>query len=156
MAKVFALRGADVYRVLDIENVDPRLQPAPAAPDALLKLRRTFAHLGACDDLARLADRALAALAHGFGIRHALMALLDETGGALYTLASLGYSASASARSRWARASSASPHARPSRCASTTAPATTPTTPRSRGPTRHRRASRCRCWPIRTARSRCR
>jgi adenylate cyclase len=94
MDKVFALRGADVYRVLDIENVDPRLLPAPAPPDALLKLRKTVAHLGACDDLACLADRALGALAHGFGIRHALLAMLDETGGALYTLASLGYSAS--------------------------------------------------------------
>jgi adenylate cyclase len=68
--------------------------PAPAPPDALLKLRKTVAHLGACDDLACLADRALGALAHGFGIRHALLAMLDETGGALYTLASLGYSAS--------------------------------------------------------------
>ncbi|MBW8329683.1 MAG: GAF domain-containing protein [Thiobacillus sp.] len=94
MAKVFALRGADVYRVLDIENVDPRLLPAPAPPDALLKLRGTLDHLGACDDLAQLADRALAALARGFGIRHALLAMLDESGGALYTLASLGYPAS--------------------------------------------------------------
>ncbi len=94
MAKVFALRGADIYRVLDIENADPRQQPAPPPPDALLKLRRTLDHLGACDDLAQLADRALAALAHGFGIRHALLAMLDETGGTLYTLASLGYPAS--------------------------------------------------------------
>ena len=91
MAKVFALRGADIYKVLDIESVDEHVPPAPPAPDALLKLRRTFDHLGACDDLARVADRALAAVAHGFDIRHALLAMLDETGGALYTLASLGY-----------------------------------------------------------------
>jgi hypothetical protein len=94
MAQVFALRGADVYRVLDIENVDARLLPAPPPPDALLKLRGTLDHLGACNDLACLADGALAALAHGFGIRHALLAMLDETGGTLYTLASLGYPAS--------------------------------------------------------------
>jgi hypothetical protein len=94
MDKVFVLRGADVYRVLDIDNVDPLLPPPPPPPDALLRLRRTLDHLGACDDLAQLADRALAALAHGFGIRHALLAMLDETGGALYTLASLGYPAS--------------------------------------------------------------
>jgi hypothetical protein len=93
MAKVFALRGADVYRVLDIENVDARQLPAPA-PDALLKLRATLDHLGACDELAHLADRALAALAHGFGICHAQLAMLDETGSTLYTLASLGYPAS--------------------------------------------------------------
>lgn len=72
MDKVFVLRGADVYQVLDIENVDPLLPPAPTRPDALLGLRRALARLGACDDLA----------------------MLDETGNALYTLASLGYPAS--------------------------------------------------------------
>lgn len=91
MDKVFALRGADIYRVLDIEAVDPHLPPAAPTPDALLRLRRAFDHLGACDDLARLADRALAALTPGFGIRHALLMMLDETGASLYTLASLGY-----------------------------------------------------------------
>jgi hypothetical protein len=94
MDKVFALRGADVYRVLDIESVDAGRLPAQAPADALLKLRATLEHLGACDDLAQLADRALAALTHGFGIRHALLAMLDETGDALYALASTGYPAS--------------------------------------------------------------
>jgi hypothetical protein len=94
MDKVFVLRGADVYQVLDIENVDPHLPPAPPRPDALLGLRRALDQLGACDDLAVLADRALAALTHGFGIRHAQLAMLDETGNALYMLASLGYPAS--------------------------------------------------------------
>jgi hypothetical protein len=94
MDKVFVLRGADVYRVLDIENVDPNLPAAPPRPDALLGLRRALDHLGACDDLAELADRALAALARGFGIRHALLTMLDESGRTLYTLASLGYPAS--------------------------------------------------------------
>ncbi len=91
MDKVFVLRGADVYRVLDIECVDGQVPAAPPLPDALLALRRTLDHLGTSEDLAQLADRALAALAHGFGVRHALLALLDETGGTLYTLASLGY-----------------------------------------------------------------
>lgn len=91
MDKVFVLRGADVYRVLDIECVDTHVPAAPPLPDALLALRRTLDHLGAGDDLAQLADRALSALALGFGIRHALLVLLDETGSALYTLASLGY-----------------------------------------------------------------
>lgn len=97
MDKVFALKGADVYRVHAIECVDAQAPAAPL-PDALPKLRRTLDHLGACDDLAQLADRALAALAHGFGIRHALFAMLDAAPGAsgvaLYTLASLGYPAS--------------------------------------------------------------
>ena len=56
-----------------------------------MQLRRALDILGDDGDLAALADRALAALAQGFGIRHALLLMLDETGGALYTLASLGY-----------------------------------------------------------------
>jgi adenylate cyclase len=94
MDKVFVLRGADIYRVLDIEAVDARLPPAPPPADALLSLRRALDSLGDATELAELADRALAALTPGFGIRHALLLMLDEAGEALYTLASLGYSAS--------------------------------------------------------------
>lgn len=92
MDKVFSLRGADIYRVLDIEAVDPDLPPAPPPPDALLRLRRAFDSLGSATDLSDLADRALSALTLGFGIHHALLLMLDETGDTLYTLASLGYS----------------------------------------------------------------
>lgn len=91
MDKVFVLRGADVYRVHGIECVDAGVPAALPPPDALLHLRRTLDRLGACNDLAELADRALAALTHGFGIHHALFTLLDETGSGLYTLASTGY-----------------------------------------------------------------
>jgi adenylate cyclase len=70
MDKVFLLRGADIYRVQDIELVDPHLPPAPPVQDSL------------------------AALTPSFGIRHALLTMLDETGTNLYALASLGYSAS--------------------------------------------------------------
>jgi hypothetical protein len=91
MDKVFVLRGADIYRVLDIEAVDPDLPPAPPLPDALLNLRHALELLDDAADLSELADRALAALTPGFGIRHALLLMLDETGDALYTLASLGY-----------------------------------------------------------------
>jgi len=92
MDKVFVLRGADIYRVLDIEAVDAHLPPAPPPSDALLNLRRALDALGDATDLAELADRALGALTPGFGIRHALLLMLDEAGAALYTLASLGYS----------------------------------------------------------------
>jgi len=91
MDKVFMLRGADIYRVLDIEAVDPELPPAPALSDALLRLRRAFDLLDDAQDLSELADRALAALRPNFGIHHALLLMLDEVGDALYTLASLGY-----------------------------------------------------------------
>lgn len=91
MDKVFVLRGADIYRVLDIESVDPHIPPAPPPADALLSLRRTLDRLGDTTDLSDLADRGLAALTSGFGIRHALLLMLDEAGAALYTLGSLGY-----------------------------------------------------------------
>lgn len=88
---VFHLRGADIYEVIAIEAVDPE-QRAPQPPvDTLLRLRRALEQLDRADDLARVADQALAALAAGFGIRHALLLMLDEAGTALYTLASLGY-----------------------------------------------------------------
>ncbi len=91
MDKVFMLRGADIYRVLDIESVDPHIPPAPLPSDALLGLRRALDLLGDAADLSDLADRALAALTPGFGIRHALLLMLDEAGDALYALGSLGY-----------------------------------------------------------------
>jgi len=91
MDKVFVLRGADIYRVLDIESVDPHIPPPPPPSDALLSLRRTLDRLGDTTDLSDLADRGLAALTAGFGIRHALLLMLDEAGAALYTLGSLGY-----------------------------------------------------------------
>ncbi len=91
MDKVFMLRGADIYRVLDIEAVDPDLAAAPPLPDTLLSLRRTLDLLDDATDLSELADRALAALRPNFGIHHALLLMLDEAGDALYTLASLGY-----------------------------------------------------------------
>jgi adenylate cyclase len=91
MDKVFVLRGADIYRVFDIEVVDPELPPAPALPDALLRLRHALDLLDNSADLSELADRALAALSPNFGIHHALLLMLDEAGDALYTLASLGH-----------------------------------------------------------------
>lgn len=91
MDKVFRLRGADVYAVLEIESVDPDVAPAIPATDALLNLRRAVEALGASTDLAALADRGLAALTPGFGIHHALLLMLDESGEGLYALASLGY-----------------------------------------------------------------
>jgi len=91
MDKVFVLRGADIYRVLDIEAVDPELPAVPPLHDTLLSLRRALDLLGDAADLSELADRALAALSPYFGIHHALLLMLDEAGVALYTLASLGY-----------------------------------------------------------------
>lgn len=95
MAGVFRLRGADVYRVLGIERVPggdiPR--PAPRRP-MLAAVRRAADELCACADVGALFDRALALLEREFGIRHSMMLVLDEAGGALFTVASRGYAAS--------------------------------------------------------------
>lgn len=88
---VFHLRGADIYEVVAIEAVDLEQRTPQPPADTLLRLRRALEQLDRADDLDRVADQALAALASGFGIRHALLLMLDEAGTALYTLASLGY-----------------------------------------------------------------
>jgi adenylate cyclase len=101
MQDVFKLRAADVYRVVDIEQVlaaahrrgEPPAHMAPRAADAVDpdRLATLLARLGRCPDLDTLAAGALAGLAELFGHRHSLLLLLDEGGTHLYTLASHGY-----------------------------------------------------------------
>ena len=93
-----------------------------------------------------------------------MLLMLDAPASALYTVATRGYPPRAWApRSRWGRASSACRRASARRCASCTAPASTPTAARrakaraAHGrPTRWRRRSRCPGWPRRGASSPCR
>jgi len=95
MAKVFRLEGADVYEVLGLERVPgPALAPAEPRPGLLGPLRACSRRLLACTELGELLDEALAGLEAHFGIRHAMLLLLDETGERLYTVASRGYAAS--------------------------------------------------------------
>lgn len=95
MAGVFKLRGADVYRVLDIEPVPGSvLQIDAPRRNLLAALREASRRLAAVDDLETLFDQALDALQCGFGIEHSLLLLLDDAGLRLYTVASLGYAQS--------------------------------------------------------------
>lgn len=95
MSKVFALRGADVYHVLDIQCGDAPAQGARTAPASLLPaLRAASARLAQCADLAALLQQLLAALARDFGIAHAMMLIFDAASGNLYTVASMGYAQS--------------------------------------------------------------
>ncbi|CAG0952952.1 hypothetical protein BURK1_00295 [Burkholderiales bacterium] len=95
MAGVFKLRGADIYRVLRIEAIPgPAVTTAGPRRNLLAALRATCARLNACGDLAALFDETLAALEEQFGIRHAMMLMLDEKQQRLYTVASRGYPAS--------------------------------------------------------------
>lgn len=95
MQGVFRLLGADIYRVRDIAPIAGAVLPRRAERRNLLSaVRRLGADLGACGELAELFDRTLAGLATLFGIAQGMLLMFDETGGRLYTVASLGYAAS--------------------------------------------------------------
>ncbi|HYF87515.1 GAF domain-containing protein [Azospirillum sp.] len=102
MAEVFRLRGADLFRVTEIEAV-PGGRPLPARmrPRSLLSaVRRACEGLHGCADLSDLLDRAIMALRDLFGVEHALILLPDAASGRLFTVAALGYEASGEASGR--------------------------------------------------------
>jgi len=94
MAGVFRLRGADVYRVLELERVPGRERPGTLRRNLLAALRACSERLSRCTDLGRLLDELLACLDEEFGIRHAMLLVPDGAGTRLYTVASRGYPAS--------------------------------------------------------------
>jgi len=92
MSEVFRLRGSDVYRLVDIEQVPGvTLALPPPAVNYLTALRRATGRLAGCGSLARLLETALDCLGSEFGIGHVMFLMLDESRGCLYTLASHGY-----------------------------------------------------------------
>ena len=92
MSKVFVLRGADVYRVLDIHCSVPSAAAAGAAGNSLLPaLRACSTRLAACGDLGSLLRELLGGLAEHLGIEHAMVLMHDAAGRNLYTVASRGY-----------------------------------------------------------------
>jgi len=95
MSGVFRLRGADIYRVLDIDPV-PGSTLAPPAPrrNLLGALRAIGERLAPTSDLATLLDETLSGLETLFDIDHAMLLMADEAGGRLYTVGTRGYEAS--------------------------------------------------------------
>jgi len=92
MSGVFRLLGADIYRVLDIEQVPGATLPPPTPPCNLLAaLRASAERLCVCSDLDGVLAELLACLDSCFDIRHAMVLMLDESGKHLYTVASRGY-----------------------------------------------------------------
>ena len=91
MAGVFRLLGSDIYRVLEIESVPGRSMPAPPRRNCLAGLRAASERIRACTDLEGLFQETLAALDAFFGIRHAMLLMLDGPAGRLYAVASNGY-----------------------------------------------------------------
>lgn len=95
MSKVFRLRGSDIYRLLDIEQVPGPILPCPAPSRSVLAaLRACTQRIAACTDLGRLLDEAFLGLETHFGIRHAMVLMLDAKGDRLYTVGSRGYAES--------------------------------------------------------------
>jgi adenylate cyclase len=102
MQDVFKLRSADIYRVVEIEQVEWELpaEPAPAEfgpRDALpaelsaSRLAELAARLARCPDLDTLVSAALAGMDDMLGYGHSMLLLLDEEGRRLYTIGSHGY-----------------------------------------------------------------
>lgn len=93
MSDVFQLKGSDIYKVQRIERIQgtpPQLE-SPSTPNLLSALRRSIAHLAACQDLSELLESALTCLAQEFDMPHAMLLMLDTSGDKLYTVASHGY-----------------------------------------------------------------
>ncbi|TXT29982.1 MAG: hypothetical protein FD131_2121 [Rhodocyclaceae bacterium] len=95
MAGIFQLLGADIYRVLNIEQVaGETVAPPPPPVNCLNALRRTVDRLATCNTLECLLEKAVDCLENEFGIAHLMLLMHDEARGRLYTLASRGYSES--------------------------------------------------------------
>jgi hypothetical protein len=93
MDKVFHLRGADIYRVLELRRVPGRKEFPAAAPrvDLSANSRLLSERMAHCEDLADLLDTLLGGLSDLLRIDHAMVWLTDASQQALTLLASRGY-----------------------------------------------------------------
>jgi len=92
MSGVFSLRGADLYAVDRVECVAaPPREPPAGGLNRLSALRRAAARVAGSSDLDSLVEHTMDAVVHEFGIRHAMLLMLDAAGQRLYTVASRGY-----------------------------------------------------------------
>ncbi len=92
MSGVFKLRGADLYAVDSVELVvAPKRTAVAGGPNRLSVLRRCMVRVAEAADLDELVDSLLDAVTQEFGLRHAMLLMLDAGGQRLYTVASRGY-----------------------------------------------------------------
>lgn len=95
MQNVFKLKGADVYKVLSIEQVSkPVDTPASCLDSSMFKLRQILADLNKINDLASLTEVLLRSLKTSFNFEYIMLLLADDHNEFLYTLDSLGYESS--------------------------------------------------------------
>jgi adenylate cyclase len=91
MAKVFRLRGSDIYHVLDVTAIPGNPLPTPDRFNRLSGLRTCVENLTNSSDLAKMLDDTLAGLEKHFGAAHSMILMVDSDGKKLYTLVSRGY-----------------------------------------------------------------
>ena len=93
MDKVFHLRGADIYRVLEMRRVPGRkeLPAARRASTCPTNSRLLSERMANCEDLAELLDTLLGGLGDLLRIDHAMLWLFDSSQSVLTLLASRGY-----------------------------------------------------------------
>jgi len=95
MVGVFHLRGADIYRVVEIERLSGReLPPQRREPALLPALRRCSQGLDGYESLADLVDSLLDGLDRHLGIRHSMLLIPEQGANKLYMLGSRGYARS--------------------------------------------------------------
>lgn len=91
MTRVFRLRGADVYEVLELRQI---VGPGPrcARSEVLLAgLREALAALRASDDVEALVDATLAALHERLGYSHCMLLSADAARERVFAVGSAGY-----------------------------------------------------------------
>jgi GAF domain-containing protein len=93
MDAVFHLRGADIYRVLEMRRVPGRRELPGAQPrvDIATNSRLLSERMAHCEDLGELLDTFLQGLSDQLRIDHAMLWLTDAAQAALTLLASRGY-----------------------------------------------------------------
>jgi hypothetical protein len=92
MAKVFQLRGSDIYEVMRITQVPGSPLPKqPSRYNRITALRECVGQLSGDSDLGGMFDAILHALQTRFDMHHAMVLMLDESGQRLFTVASQGY-----------------------------------------------------------------
>ena len=93
MEGVFHLRGADVYRVLELRRVPGRLEMPSLAPrcDVAAGARQVSEALARCEDAAAMLDTLMDGLARALLIEHSMLWMLETDRPVLSLVASHGY-----------------------------------------------------------------
>lgn len=93
MEQVFRLRGADIYRVLEVHRIQQvKALPVLAARcDLAAAARAVSRRLADCEDLPSVLQTTMDGLGQDLRIDHAILWLLDERRSVLFAIASRGY-----------------------------------------------------------------